>query len=118
MGFGCFRAAYPELAAQFQKAKLDPWSNTWSDIYDFTPKFRPDANHFYLLFDDTELRDLMQPISTAHSKAAGGYEEKLENEVVPYTYECRKRNYESEMLFLFFPQVSKSSNINDLIRYF
>lgn len=93
MGFGCFRAAYPELAEQFKGAQVDRWNNTWSDIYDFTPNFKPHENHFYMLFDDLEFNDMMPPISEVYPKVNGQYEVDPRNQVVPLTYESRKRMF-------------------------
>jgi hypothetical protein len=37
VSFGCFSFAYLPLASQFVAAKLSPWDNRWSEVYDFTP---------------------------------------------------------------------------------
>ena len=68
MGFGCFRAAYPELSMQMKKAKIDPWNNTWSDIFDFTPQYKPQENHFYMLSDDLLFDDILPPASTVYDR--------------------------------------------------
>ena len=42
---GCALIAYPELLDHMQRAKLDPATNIWNDIHDFTPG---DSPHFEL----------------------------------------------------------------------
>lgn len=37
MAFGCYDAPYAGLAAQMAAAKLSPFHNFWSDVFDFTP---------------------------------------------------------------------------------
>jgi hypothetical protein len=33
--FGCFDFAYFSLAAQFERAELNPWNSEWSNVHDF-----------------------------------------------------------------------------------
>ena len=48
VSFGCFAFAYMPLASQFVAAKLSPWDNRWSEVYDFTPNANG-AKNFSLL---------------------------------------------------------------------
>jgi hypothetical protein len=54
VSFGCFSFAYLPLASQFVAAKLSPWDNRWSEVYDFTPNSNGTKN-FSLL--DPALED-------------------------------------------------------------
>lgn len=45
--FSCFQGyAYPELFQQMKTAKLSPWNNKWSEVFDFSAK--QDKNNFTL----------------------------------------------------------------------
>jgi protein XRP2 len=62
VSFGCFSFAYLPLASQFVAAKLSPWDNRWSEVYDFTPNANGTKN-FTLL--DPALEDTfpIKPLS-------------------------------------------------------
>ena len=47
--------SYPELAAQFSEAKLHPFCNPWTAIYDFTPQWETGTTHFS--FSSAEKQD-------------------------------------------------------------
>ncbi|KAM3128605.1 hypothetical protein pb186bvf_019302 [Paramecium bursaria] len=117
MGFGCFRGYYPQLAEQIPKAKINPWNNTWSDIFDFNPEKRPDVKHFYNLFEDLQFTDMMPPISKVLNFPP---EDELlwEKQVVPLTAENRVKKFREECLIIFYPQDSARLNINSLISAF
>ena len=93
MGFGCFRAAYPELPQQFKEAKIDPWNNTWSNIFDFTKQYKPQHNHFYLLPEDTVFDDMLPPICGVYKKIDESYELSLNHQSTPFTAEVRHKKH-------------------------
>lgn len=85
MGFGCFRAAYPQLPEQLVSAGIDPWNNTWSNIFDFTKNYKPKENHFYLLSEDKGFDDMLPPIFNVYSWINETYELNLNHQAVPFT---------------------------------
>ena len=84
------------------KAKINPWNNTWSDIFDFNPEKRPDVKHFYNLFEDLQFTDMMPPISKVLNFPP---EDELlwEKQVVPLTSENRVKKFREECLIIFYP---------------
>jgi hypothetical protein len=62
VSFGCFAFAYMPLASQFVAAKLSPWDNRWSEVYDFTPNSNGTKN-FRLLETAEEDSFPVKPVS-------------------------------------------------------
>jgi hypothetical protein len=62
VSFGCFAFAYLPLASQFVAAKLSPWDNRWSEVYDFTPNASGSKN-FSLLEPSAEDAFPVKPLS-------------------------------------------------------
>jgi hypothetical protein len=62
VSFGCFAFAYMPLASQFVAAKLSPWDNRWSEVYDFTPNANG-AKNFSLLEPAQEDSFPVKPLS-------------------------------------------------------
>ncbi|CAD8188999.1 unnamed protein product [Paramecium octaurelia] len=116
MGFGCFRGYYPQLRQHIQKAKLNIWNNTWSDLHDFDPEKQAEITHFYMVLEDTRYEDMLKPLNEVLSIPNFTWAEecKTENQVIPFTSEQRKKPFHEEVLLIFYPEESSRLNVDVL----
>ncbi|XP_063956961.1 protein XRP2-like [Lytechinus pictus] len=113
MKFGCFQFYYPELYDQFKAAGLKAFSNTWSNIHDYTPV--PGEENWTLLPEDLNVEEFL-PLPKSEELVAVGASLDPEKSVVPITHGTRRRVGDLTCLMLVFRNEHSDERIRAIIR--
>ncbi|KAL4494575.1 hypothetical protein ABPG72_004477 [Tetrahymena utriculariae] len=106
MQFGCFYFAYPQLNQQFKDCGINPWTNNWSDIYDFTKNPNGVLNYSYL--PENEIEIIPYACEKLSSLCSREYCEEKQNLCVPITKGLRLNTNElsNSSIIMIYPEVT------------